>query len=405
MQIEILPSTARGSVVAPPSKSMAHRLLICAGLCNGLSRISGIAPSQDVLATLDCLSAIGATYRYEGNTVEMQGIDPSRVSVKETLACRECGSTLRFFIPIALLCEKEVTLTGSTRLMERPLGVYDEMCRAHGLPFRQKNGCVTVKGKLQSGIYELAGDVSSQFISGLLFVLPLLEGDSEIRLTGKVESRSYIDLTVRALALFGVSVEWKNDRTIAIAGGQRYCSKITEVEGDYSNSAFFEAINKIGGAIVVDGLSKESLQGDRVYASYFEELQKGMPTLSLANCPDLGPVLMAVAAANHGAVFTDTARLKIKESDRGAAMARELAKLGGKVQLEENTIRVLPSALHAPTELLDGHNDHRIVMALSVLLTKLGGRIDGAEAVAKSMPDFFERLQDLGVKIKRYDTE
>lgn len=405
MQIEIFPSIAQGTVVAPPSKSMAHRLLICAGLCNGKSRISGVAPSQDVLATLDCLSAIGATYRYENDVVEINGVDPMRMSAKSVLACRECGSTLRFFIPIALLCGEAVTLTGSARLMERPLGVYEEMCRAHGLTFCQNESTVTVKGRLQSGVYRLAGDVSSQFVSGLLFVLPLLEGDSEICLTGKVESRSYIDLTIFALEQFGVRAEWKDEHTLSVPGNQRYCEKNTKVEGDYSNSAFFDAFNIFGGAVVVDELFQNSLQGDRVYRSYFSELKKGMPTLSLADCPDLGPVMMAVAAANHGAVFTDTARLRIKESDRAAAMAQELARLGAKVAVEENTVRVLPSALHAPSEPLDGHNDHRIVMALSVLLTVLGGRINGAEAVAKSLPDFFERLQNLGVKIKRYVTE
>ncbi len=404
MQIEIMPSHAEGAVKAPPSKSMAHRLLICAGLCNGNSRILGIQPSQDVLATLDCLSAIGATCRYEGETVEIHGVDPSSIKIHSPLPCRECGSTLRFFIPIALLTDEEVTLTGSARLMERPLGVYDEMCRTHGLAFGQRADGVTVKGKIKSGAYDLPADVSSQFISGLLFVLPLLSGDSEIRLTGKVESRPYIDLTVSALARFGVSVTWKNGHTIAVSGGQRYRPQAAEVEGDYSNAAFFEALNLLGGTVSVSGLSADSLQGDRIYAAYFEQLDRGMPTLSIGACPDLGPILFAVAAAKNGGVFTDTARLKIKESDRGAAMAEELSKLGARLTLEENRITVHPSVLHPTDAVLHGHNDHRIVMALSVLLTKLGGHIDGAEAVAKSMPDFFKRLNELGVRIK-YDTE
>ncbi len=403
MQIEILPSVARGTVTAPPSKSMAHRLLICAGLCDGVSRITGIAPSQDVLATLDCLAAIGAQYRYEKDTVEIRGVDPRRMRIGSVLPCRECGSTLRFFIPIALLSEDAVTLTGSERLLARPQDVYGELCRRNGLYFENDGERITVKGVLRSGVYEVRGDVSSQFISGLLFVLPLLEGDSEIRIKGRIESRSYIELTRSALAKFGVHAEWREGSTLLVRGGQRYKPQNASVEGDYSNAAFFEALNCVGGEVTVGGLCADSLQGDRVYAECFSALVKGTPTLSIGDCPDLGPILLAVAAAHNGAVFTETARLRIKESDRGSAMAEELAKLGAKVEVEEDTITVSLSTLRSPTEPLCSHNDHRIVMALAVLLTRLGGRIDGAEAVQKSMPDFFDRLKALGVKIKQHD--
>ena len=401
MQIEIVPSFAQGSVTAPPSKSMAHRLLICAGLSTGVSKILGIAPSQDVLATLDCLRAIGAEYRYEADTVEIRGVDVANLKILDVLPCRECGSTLRFFIPIALLCKEGVTLTGSERLLARPQSVYEDLCRSHGLCFDNDGKRIKVKGVLKSGIYEIPGNISSQFISGLLFVLPLLDGDSEVRITGKLESKPYINLTLSALAQFGVQVSWKTGNALAIRGGQRYQARFAQVEGDYSNAAFFAALNTVGGDVTVTGLSANSLQGDRVYADYFSALEKGCPTLDIAECPDLGPILFAVAAANHGGVFTGTERLKIKESDRGVAMARELEKMGAELVLEDNRITVVSSALHAPKTVLDGHNDHRIVMALSVLLTRLGGKIDGAEAVAKSMPDFFECMEELGVKIRR----
>ena len=403
MQIEIIPSRASGSVSAPPSKSMAHRLLICAGLCEGESRISGIAPSEDVLATLDCLQAIGARYRYEGDTVQIRGVDVTNLQIADLLPCRECGSTLRFFIPIALLCRDTVTLTGSERLLARPQSVYETLCREKGLSFENDGKCIKVKGALRSGVYEIPGNISSQFISGLLFVLPRLEGDSEICITGKLESKPYIDLTLNALAQFGVQVTWKTPNVLAIRGAQRYLARVAQVEGDYSNAAFFAALNEVGGAVTVEGLSNESLQGDRVYADYFAALAEGYPTLDIAECPDLGPVLFAVATAKNGGVFTGTERLKIKESDRGAAMAQELEKMGAKLILEDDRITVLPTELHAPEAVLDGHNDHRIVMALSVLLTLFGGCINGAEAVAKSMPDFFERLEKLGVKIKKHD--
>lgn len=404
MQIEILPSSAVGHVTAPPSKSMAHRLLICAGLAKGESVVSGIAPSEDVLATIDCLRAIGARCEYDGDTVHVTGVDATELTTDAILPCRECGSTLRFFIPLALLSEKNVTLTGSARLLARPQSVYEDICREKNLYFENNGERITVCGPLQSGIYELAGDVSSQFISGLLFALPLLEGDSEIRIKGPLESRPYLDLTVEALARFGVSVEWKEDRLISIRGGQRYAPRQGAVEGDYSNAAFFEALNYVGGDVTVDGLCPDSLQGDRVYAEAFRALAAGNATVDLSSCPDLGPVLFAVAAELHGGTFTGTRRLRIKESDRAAAMASELLRLGAEVEVEENRVRVLKRKLHAPTEPLDGHNDHRIVMSLSVLLTKYGGAINGAEAVAKSMPDFFPHLEQLGVKIKRNDT-
>ena len=240
--------------------------------------------------------------------------------------------------------------------------------------------------------------ISSQFISGLLFVLPLLQEDSRIILTGPVESRSYILMTIQALQSFGVKILWEDDHAIAIPGNQTYSPRNVCVEGDYSNAVFFDALNLTGGKVTVEGLSEDSLQGDRVYKSYLRQIDEGCPAISLSDCPDLGPVLMAAAALRHGAVFTGTKRLKIKESDRGLAMQLELSRMGVRTEIAENHIRVFPGAEH-PGEILDGHNDHRIVMALTVMLASVGGKIRGAEAVKKSLPDFFDRLASLGIKI------
>ena len=403
MRVKIEQSKPIGIVKAPPSKSMAHRLLICAGLASGKSRITGIAPSQDVLATIDCLRAIGAQCHYEGDVVEIEGVDARRMQINDTLPCRECGSTLRFFIPIALLSSDTARFTGSERLMERPLGVYEQICRERGLRYEREGNTLSVQGRLPSGVYEVAGNISSQFISGLLFALPLLEGDSEIHLMGGVESRAYIDLTLSAMSQFGVTAEWSAKDVLFVKGGQRYCPREAVVEGEYSNAAFLEALNLVGGDVRVEGLSPESLQGDRVYLRYFRELAEGFAALDVAECPDLAPILMAVAAECHGARLTGTARLRLKESDRGVVMAEELARLGAKVEVGEREITVHPSELFAPRECLSGHNDHRIVMALSVLLVRYGGEIEGAEAVAKSMPDFFEILETVGVHVNRYD--
>lgn len=400
MKAVIYKSAAKGTVNAPPSKSMAHRLLICAGLAAGESLIKNVELSEDIKATMDCLRALGADCVYDKGTVTVKGT--GAISPVDSLNCRECGSTLRFFLPVCLLSDKRSLLTGSPRLMERPMDVYEQLCMEKGYLFGKSKAGITVRGTIKSGVYTLRGDVSSQFISGLLFALPLAEGDSTIKLTGKTESKPYIDMTLSALTAYGVSAYWRSEAEIYIKGSQSYKSTSLMVEGDYSNAAFLSAFNLIGGNVEVKGLSENSLQGDRVYGEYFEALKNGAPRLDIANCPDLGPVLFAMAAALGGGSFTGTARLKMKESDRGAAMAAELAKLGVDVDIKENEIRV-SGGIKPPAEVLNGHNDHRIVMALSVLLSACGGEIEGAEAVAKSMPHFFTVIKQLGVECDLYE--
>ena len=400
MVVKIEKSKAFGRITAPPSKSMAHRYLICGALSGGKSRISGISFSKDIEATLFCLKALGADIEIDGDTVILGGIDINKGIKSNTLFCNESGSTLRFLIPLCLLFNEKILLTGSERLFERSLSVYEKLCEEQNIPFIKKDNAVALKGKLQSGKYSVRGDISSQFISGLMFSLPLLENDSTIEIIGDLESASYLSLTVKALADFGVRISRSDEHTIFIKGTQTYKNRDITVEGDYSNAAFLDAFNLLGGNVVLKGLQKNSAQGDRVYKDIFEQLNKGCPTVDISDCPDLGPILMALAAALNGAVFTGTRRLKIKESDRGEAMKQELAKFGCRVEEEENKITVHKCELKTPQLPLDGHNDHRIVMSLAVLSSVTGGEIYGAEAVAKSYPDFFERLKDLSVKLK-----
>ena len=401
MTVTIRPGTVRGQITAPPSKSMAHRMLIGAGLAQGVSVIRGISRSEDMGATLDCLAAADARCRRDGDTVTVTGADWTRIPKGTVLPCRESGSTLRFLIPLCLLGGGEVTFTGSETLMSRPLSVYEEICRRQGLHFAPSGRELTVGGTLAAGEYRIRGNISSQFVTGLLYALPLLPQESRIVLRPPVESRSYIGLTLRALSAFGVTAQWEDERTLTVPGGQRYTPVETAVEGDYSNAAFFAALNVLGSEVTILGLDPDSLQGDRVYTHFFDQLQKGTPTIHIADCPDLGPVLFAVAAACSGGVFTGTRRLRLKESDRAAAMAEELAKCGVAVTVHEDSVVVYPHDLHPPKTPLCGHNDHRIVMALSVLLTRLGGQIEGAEAVAKSMPDFFDVWESLGFEVER----
>jgi len=400
MTVTINPGKPFGRVKAPPSKSMAHRYLICSALSGEKSVISGVGTSKDIEATLGCLKALGANVNVSGNNVTIGGINFEKGISSDKLFCNESGSTLRFLIPICLMFGSKITLSGSERLMQRSLSVYADICKSQGIEFLQNNNSVIVRGKLSAGKYSVRGDVSSQFISGLMFVLPLLSNDSIIDITGALESGSYLGMTVKALADFGVRISRIDEHTIFIKGNQTYKPRQLTVEGDYSNAAFFEAMNAIGGNVAVSGLSDSSVQGDRVYRKLFNEIMRGCPEIDISDCPDLGPILMAVAAANNGAIFTGTHRLKIKESDRGTAMAEELLKFGSKVLVEENRIIVNKCELKTPVLPLSGHNDHRIVMSLAVLCILTGGTIYGAEAVSKSFPEFFKRLSSLGIDLK-----
>lgn len=386
-----------GKIDAPPSKSMAHRYLIGAALSGEKCTLSGIDYSEDILASIDCLKALGANVTVDNDTVT---VDPSDFMKADAsvLECRESGSTLRFFIPLALCLGKDVVFRGSKRLFERPLGVYEDLCRENGFKLEKNVGSAVVCGNLKSGNYKLKGDVSSQFITGLIFALVYPGKDSSIEIIPPFESRSYINLTISALSSFGACVKFADEYKIEIKES-KLNSFSGKIEGDYSNSAFLHAFNHVGSEIEVGNLNENSLQGDKVYFEYFNKISNGTPTLDISDCPDLGPVLFALAALKNGAVFTGTDRLKAKESDRGAAMHEELQKLGGGLVFGENSITVPKQNLENKGVILDGHNDHRIVMAMSIILSQLGGEINGAEAVNKSYPGFFRDIKKLGGEV------
>lgn len=398
MKVTITPGKASGCVTAPPSKSMAHRLLIAGALGEGESVIHGISLSEDIKATLRCLESLGAQYTMEQDTVCIGACHPASLRKKAVLDCGESGSTLRFLLPLCLLSGKEAVLTGTPYLLDRPMEIYEKLCAQHGIEYRKETDGIHVKGVLKPGNFRLPGNVSSQFISGLLFALPLLGKPSTITVTPPVESVPYIDLTMQALNRFGVEAAWKNERTIQVPGCLYHPCEAA-VEGDYSNAAFFEALNVLGGSVSVEGLDPASRQGDRVYEKMFPLLKAGTPSLYLGDCIDLAPICFALAAACHGGIFNGTRRLAIKESNRATAMAEELRKFGADVVVEENHVVVYPTSFHTPDGVLCGHNDHRVVMSLAVLLTLVGGSIDGAEAVSKSFPDFFKALSALGIGV------
>lgn len=402
MRAIIGPGPARGRINAPPSKSCAHRLLIGASLAEGESLLDGAAMSQDILATMDCVRALGAEIRVENGHLWVKGCG-GRPLVKDllpVLPCRESGSTLRFLIPTAL-CAGGGIFQGAERLMARGVSVYEELLKERGVTFAGERDSLTVKGKLRPGLYRLRGDVSSQFISGLLFALPLLKEDSAIEILPPFESRGYVDMTLEALDVFGIRVDRQGEMRFLVPGGQCYRPARIAVEGDWSQAAFFYGLNALGGQIEVTGLRADSLQGDKVCKSLMQNMTRGFLQADLSDCPDLAPVLFAVAAGlENGAHFTGTRRLAIKESNRASAMADELAKFGAEISVGENEAKIAPVTLHRPKEILQGHNDHRVVMALAVLATRFGGVIDDAQAISKSYPEFFRDLAGLGVRVR-----
>ena len=423
MRVKIEKSTAEGAVIAPPSKSLAHRLMIACALSQNGGKVVGISDSEDMAATLDCIKALGITSQKNGDTVmfkrerentetdennsKTQGFANGKNSVyavgdclknAKVFDCRESGSTLRFFLPIAAAFFDKAVFVGSKRLLERGVEVYEKALGEKGVKVVCDGEKITLSGRLGSGIYTLRGDVSSQYVSGLLFALPMLDGDSEIRVLPPVESRAYIDLTIDVLKKAGIEIAEKEENVFSIKGNQRYGGGEYVVEGDWSNGAMLLALNELGGNVEVVGLDENSVQGDKVCKTIFKELNEKKAVIDLANCPDLAPIAFCVAAVKDGATFVGTRRLKIKESDRAQAMAQELAKFGINVDVRENEVVIHKNDIKTPNCAICGHNDHRIVMACSILLSAVGGVINGAEAVKKSFPNFFETIGKLGVK-------
>ncbi len=435
MDIKVYPGKLTGAVQAPPSKSLAHRALICAALSDGESRIRGISGSKDMDATIGCIRALGARVERAGTECRIRGIfadaqDPSGngerpAAAKEepVLDCIESGSTLRFLLPVAAALGAESSFTGRGKLPERPMTpLADEMKKkaVEFLPDGRDHLPFRIRGKLQPGRFTIPGNVSSQYISGLLFALPLLEGNSEIYISGKLESASYIALTLAMLREFGIEVRETADG-FTVPGGQKYRSGDCEVEGDHSNGAFWLAAGAMGSDLEIYGLNTDSAQGDRAvleilrslgggciesnatgpdpgkYIHAFAGSMKGM-TVDCSDIPDLVPILSVAATAAEGeTLFCNAGRLRIKESDRLAAMAEVLTALGAGVTENEDSLAVRGSSLQGGCE-VDGHNDHRIVMssAIAALCCREPVVIRGAEAVTKSYPDFFDRFRELG---------
>ena len=419
MKVNIKPSKCSGKVRIPPSKSMAHRTIICACLANGKSVISNIDYSVDILTTIECMRNLGAEIECEKDFVVINGIKDFNSLRNNEIQCNESGSTLRFLIPLFSLTNQKIIFKGKNRLLKRPQKIYEDIFNSLGLYFYQDDEKIEIEGSLKANEYSICGNVSSQFISGLLFTLPLLKEDSKINILPPVESKSYIYLTIEMLKKFGIEIIWQDDFTLFIKGNQKYIPHNEVVEGDFSQFAFFGVMACINSKLNISGMDQNSLQGDKQILDVLKDFgcdisfDNGAYTVSadnleareidIKNCPDLGPVLCILAMFSKGkTVIHNVSRLRIKESDRIQAMVTECGKMGCKIQATQNEM-IIEGGFSTPTEELSGWNDHRIVMACAVALSRLGGTINGCEAITKSYPNFFEDLKLVGIDLETYE--
>lgn len=426
--LRIIPGPLKGKVLAQPSKSMAHRAVICAALANGTTRIDNVVLSDDINATLGAVEALGAKVSISDSpvycgrklvTIEGTG----RITIKEkNIDCMESGSTARFLMPITRLVPDPVVFTGRGRLVERPFDVYKKLFLQMGIGYSDKEGKMPVdlEGELVPGDYTIQGDVSSQFISGLLFALPLLEAPSRIDISGRLESLPYIQMTIDVLRKFGVVISAENDyRTFFIEGNQSYRAlPLYTVEGDWSQAAFFCVMGALSGPVTIEGLNMDSIQGDRIIAEILENMgarpvadDKGITfgkaelrgmTIDVSQCPDLVPAISAAASAAQGVTrIVNGARLRIKESDRLSTTCSELGRLGARITEEPDGL-VIEGMSSLEGGNASGSGDHRIVMAIASASAVCNKEvvIEGYDAVKKSYPGFWNDFIALGGKVK-----
>lgn len=399
MKVKILPSKTSGEVSAPPSKSFAHRYLIGSVLSRGKCVIKNIADSDDISATLSCIEQLGGSVTKDGNIVTVIPTNEKQIE-NAVFDCKESGSTLRFFIPVVLATgAKNCTFSGSERLLARGIKEYEKLFENSDVKIKSDEKAIEVNGKLTAGNYEISGEVSSQYTTGMLFALSVLDGKSTLKITGNAESRAYVDMTIKVLKDFGADIAEPEKNFFEINGKGRLSPGEFTVEGDWSNAAFLIALSRLLGTISVSGLNENSVQGDRFSSVAFDVLDGENAEIDLKDCPDLAPILFSYAAYKNGGKFINTRRLRVKESDRANVMAEELKKFGANVKVYENSVEIEKTQLKPPIVPLCGHNDHRIVMALSVLAAVFGAEIDGAEAVNKSYPDFFRVIKKAGVNV------
>ena len=402
MNMTIYPHLLEGTIWPPPSKSQGHRLLIAGALSKGISVVDRPGNSRDIQATRACLRALGVTHgEFWDGRIWLDGPRPKGIP---TMPCGESGSTLRMMIPLTLVLTGGGDFTGEGRLMSRPLEPYLAIFREQGIEYTMTDYTLRIRGTLRPGTFRLPGNVSSQFITGLLLALPMLDGDSDIELTTSLESASYIAMTVEALALYDVKA-YRTEKGWHVPGNQKYRPRSVPVEGDWSQAAFFEAAVFLGNPLEIKGMNWGSLQGDRVVENFIKQMKSPDPlTLRVEDCPDLVPALAVAAAYRDGCEtkILGAARLRLKESDRLSAVTEVLNAIGGDVtELPDGLV------IQGHRRLLGGArvsswNDHRIAMMAAMAATRCfyPVTITGAECVEKSYPDFWKDYEALGAELE-----
>lgn len=415
MNVRIRKGLLNGVVNVPSSKSLTHRAIIAASLALGDSVISNVSYSKDIEATIKAMESLGAIIRKDNDTLYIKGCMPTKAL--DVIDACESGSTTRFLIPLCVLAGKEMTITGHNKLVDRPLDPYFEIFNQDGIYYKKDEHYLplTVKGRFKGGRYKIRGDVSSQFITGLLFALPLIEQDSIIEITTKLESKSYIDLTLDILSKFGINITFK-DNCYYIKGGQKYTPCDYVCEGDFSQAAFFLVADALGSNVKLKNLNPNSLQGDKAILNYLESFgakviykdnlySAGIGAfesldIDVSNTPDLGPILCVLLNSTIGTSrLTNASRLRIKECDRITCVKEELNKLGFNIEEESDTMIINGNRVYG-SGIVDSHNDHRLVMAFAICATISNEVvITNAEAINKSYPNFFKDFEKLGGNI------
>ncbi|MFA5528519.1 MAG: 3-phosphoshikimate 1-carboxyvinyltransferase [Peptostreptococcales bacterium] len=416
-------SCLSGEINIPPSKSISHRAIICAALADGISTIHHIQLSKDIEATLEAVKAFGASIEYcPDSSVKIKGGLLNSVQ-DSTIDCKESGSTLRFLIPLAALVEASITFTGEGRLPERPLDSYYALLDEHKVKYENNHGKLplTISGTLQPGHFSIEGNISSQYITGLLIALPLLKGDSSLIITGDLESKGYVDLTLDVLASFGIKIINKDYQSFFIEGNQRYLAKDYTVESDYSQAAFWIVAGLIGNGLTLQNINFNSKQGDRAILDIVKQMggeiiEKGsslvvLPsstsgiTIDVSQIPDLVPILSVLGSVSSGTThLMNGARLRIKESDRLTSTATELSNLGAEIMELDDSL-IIKGQKYLTGGLTDSWNDHRIAMAIAVASIRCRDSvgIEGSQSVEKSYPGFWEDFKRLGGNIDEFE--
>jgi len=406
--IVIKPNKLKGTILAPPSKSLSHRAVISAALCKeGKSIVDNVILSEDIIATIEGMKQLGTDIeiiKNKNNTYKLV-IERNTAEFNNAIInCNESGSTLRFLIPIALsLCESS-TFDGKGKLVERPLDVYYNIFEKDHIKYKNNNGKLplSVEGKLKGGTYEVSGSISSQFITGLLFALPLLKNDSVIKITDKLESVGYVDLTLDILKQFNIHIENNDYKEFTIRGNSNYKSSDYIVEGDFSQGAFFLTAGAIGNDVDCTGLKENSLQGDKEILNIIKQFETDEDEIIIdaSQIPDLVPILTVLASLKEGKTtkIINAERVRIKESDRLAAISTEMNKLGADItELKDGLIIKGQKTLKGDAT-VNSHNDHRIAMSLAVAATKCENEIilEDYTSVNKSYPEFWNDYKSLG---------